>query len=290
MVERAILRTVLYADIFSYPLTFSELHRYLIHPQPVDVDTLAYVLQTSAYLARCLEVCEGFITLRSRSELVALRQARQAHSNRLHYLAKAYAHRLASVPFVRMVALTGAVAMHNASHANDDIDFMLVTAADRVWLARGLAIVLVYWARARGVSLCPNYVVAENRLAQNRQDLYVAHEIAQMLPLYGQAVYQRLWQENAWVNTLLANSTPFTLSQEVATRRWKHAAERALKGGAGNRLEQWEYQRKRRKFQAHLTTAASSAEIDSQTVKGHFNDHGQRVLQAYQVRLEHFGC
>lgn len=290
MVEKAILRTVLYADVFSYPLTLQELHRYLICESPIDIDALTHTLNTSRWLQSQITQCDGFIALHTRTDIIRLRQARQQHAHHLLRIAQIYGRWLASIPFVRMVALTGAVAVKNPQHAHDDIDFMLIVEDGRVWLARAFAIALVRWARMRGVALCPNYVLAENRLLQNRQDLYIAHEIAQMLPFYGNTLYYHLWRENIWAENFLPNSAPLKDGDSVTPKRnLKQLGEILLKGRLGDALEQWEYQRKRHRLKQQ-ENALSSAEINRQSVKGHFNDHGQRVLLAYQERLEAFGC
>ena len=44
--KKAILRTLAYADIFDYPLTFKQLHRFLINPQPISQTSLKKFLKT----------------------------------------------------------------------------------------------------------------------------------------------------------------------------------------------------------------------------------------------------
>ena len=117
--------------------------------------------------------------------MIPLRVERDQASLLLWPPALSYGAWLARLPFVRMVALTGALAMRNASADDDDLDYVLVTAPGRVWLARAFAIVLVRLAKRRGVVVCPNYVLAESALAQDKHDLFMAHEVAQMVPIYG---------------------------------------------------------------------------------------------------------
>jgi hypothetical protein len=62
-----------------------------------------------------------------------------------------------------------------------------------------------------------------------------------------------------------------------------------LGGRLGDRLENWEYRRKLRRFQSELQTPYSSAKLDDRHVKGHFNDHGHPVLRKYQERLYQYG-
>jgi hypothetical protein len=80
--EDAILRTLLYADIFDFPLTEAELHHFLIGCA-ADLPTLRAVLRSSARLARYVEYCDGFWSLRGRAATVAVRRHREAASQLL---------------------------------------------------------------------------------------------------------------------------------------------------------------------------------------------------------------
>ncbi len=286
--EEAILRTVLYADVFHFPLTEAELHHFLIGCA-ADREAVRAVLRDSAYLAQHITQSDGFWTLHGRTAHCTTRRNRAFASQRLMPTARLYGKLLAHLPFVRMVALTGALSMHNARDAEDDIDFLIVTAADRVWLARLLAVVVVRLARLRGVQLCPNYVLAETALAQDRQDVYMAHELAQMIPLAGQAFYAAMRAANLWAAAFLPNAeAPFYAVADSAPRgvglRLQRWAERLLGGRLGARLERWEAARKQRKFAA-MQAQSSAAQIDAERAKGHFQDHGAWILEAYTRNL-----
>lgn len=287
-VEEAILRTLLYADVFHFPLTEAELHHFLIGCA-ADREAVRAALHDSAYLAQHIAQVDGFWTLRGHAADCTARRTREAASQKLLPVARFYGKLLAHLPFVRMVALTGALSMHNARDAQDDIDFLIVTAADRVWLTRLLAVVVVRLARLRGVQLCPNYVLAETALTQDRQDVYMAHELAQMIPLAGQALYAAMRAANQWAASFLPNAdAPFYAMADSAPRgvgqRVQRLAERLLSGKFGARLERWEAARKQRKFAA-LHAQSSAAQIDAERAKGHFQDHGAWILEAYARNL-----
>jgi hypothetical protein len=293
VVEVAILRTVLYADVFNFPLTTSEIHHFLLHDEPVERTRIEYSLKTSPRLKQLLHQEQGYVVLTEHRHLIALRIAREQASAQLWRPALRYGQWLARVPFVRMVALTGALAMRNAVEG-DDLDYLLVTRRGRVWLARAFAIVLVRLARLQGAEICPNYVLAEDALAQKRQDVFIAHEITQMVPLYGHDLYQAMRATNAWVSEHLPNAEGAYYQENGAavSRGWsflKRAVEFLLGGRAGDALEQWEYRRKLRRFAPRMQQPDSAAEIDSSHVKGHFEDHGSRTLHKYYERLRALG-
>lgn len=293
-IEAAILRTVLYADLFNFPLTIPEIHHFLIHDTILTLDQIEQCLRHSDTLRPLLNTIDGYVVYGGRDELVNIRQQREMSSKKLWPVAVRYGAWLARLPFVRMVALTGALSMHNAADDDDDLDYILVTAQHRVWLARAFSIVLVRLARLQGTQLCPNYVLAESALVQEKHDIFIAHEVVQMVPLYGYDLYDCFRSKNTWVSQQLPNANgAFYREAEVPlSRSWqlgKNAIERLLGGGIGDWLEKWEYRRKLRRFAPEMQKPHSSAKLDDNHVKGHFNDHGHPVLQRFYQRLEEYG-
>src|SRR5690606_24954809 len=95
----------------------------------------------------------------------------------------------------------------NPSHPYDDLDYFLVTQSGRVWMARAFAVLLVRVFKLRGVVICPNFVLAQDALAQARQDLYTAHEVSQVVTVYDNAdIYARFRRENGWVLAHMPNA------------------------------------------------------------------------------------
>lgn len=291
-IEHAILRTVLYGDIFDFPMTIQEIHHFLIHDESISLPDIESVLCSSPDLAKHLLIVGKYVARIGRQDIINLREAREQAAQDLWQNAVYYGRWLARLPFVRMVALTGALAMRNAD-PHDDLDYLLVTAPGRVWLARLFAIALVKVGKRRGVILCPNYVLAEDALAQTQRDLFIAHEIAQMVPLYGRPLYLHMRASNSWAEAHLpnANIAFYEESGLAIGKGWaiiKRATEILLSGWPGHLLERLERQRKIKRF-SRIQTPRSAAQLDHSHVKGHFNDHGRPVLKAYYDRLQDYG-
>lgn len=282
----ALFRTLIYADLFEYALAAEEVWRYLIQEESTLTETRAMLdsaVQTGAILQQA-----GLYALGNRSELFGLRVERARFSSELWPRARRWGHVLAALPFVRMVAVTGALAMHNAQSATDDVDYLIVTVPGRVWLARALCVGVVRLARRFGVELCPNYVLSVTALAQSPRNLYIAHELAQMVPLSGFGLYQEMQAANRWVGSFLPNH-PFNQSappkHPERPTRLQRAGEFLLPPFIATPLENWEQRRKQGKFQ-QAAAHSPAAQLDRDRVKGHFNDHGAWVLAEYETRLE----
>ncbi len=291
--EAAILRTVLYADVFDFPMKIEEIHHYLISDEAVSLAEVAQTFHQSVILKQKLKQIGDYIIFQGSESLIETRRKRETASTSLWPQAIRWGYILSALPYVRMVALTGALAVHNAADYDDDLDYMLITAPHRVWLARAFAILMVRIGRLRGVTICPNYVLAETNLVQTRRDIFLAHEVAQMVPIYGTDYYRRFREVNDWSYQQLPNAVdPYFDKPEIQlgmSRVIKRVLEVALGGAVGNWLELWEYRRKLHRFSADLQTPNSSAQVDDTQIKGHFNDHGHPVLQKYARRLQECG-
>jgi len=288
----AIFRTLLYADVFDFPMTGAEIYHFLIGLTATPDDVRA-ALEGSPYLAQRIEQMNGYYALRENAQAVEKRIQHEAASSKLWPTARRFGHLIAHLPFVRMVAVTGALAMRNAEE-RDDIDYLIVTTPGRVWTSRGITVALVRIAKLFGVSLCPNYVMAETALFQERQSLFMAHELAQMVPLSGKALYAAMRDANGWSAKMLPNAIgPFydevDVSPRGAGRVLQRLGEWLLGGRIGDSLERWEQRRKLRKFAPQASQPGSAAVLDDERIKGHFNDYGEPTIWAYQERLARFG-
>jgi len=282
----AVRQTLAYADIFDYPLTAAELHRYL-HGAHASLGGVQALLDEGV---PGVVGQGGFYALAGRLSLVAERRRRQAVSTPLVGRARRYTFLLKHLPYVRMIGLTGSLAMNNVS-AVRDIDLMVVTAPGRVWFTRAAVIAVVRLARLAGDTLCPNYVVAENSLALDDTTVYSAHEVAQLQPLYGRAAYELLWIANPHLRTHLPNALPHASPPDrlfPGLGLLKRLVERALDGAAGDRLEAWERRRKPARLRCQQPTGAPEIVFSSDQCKGHFGLHRANVLAGYHERLAKF--
>lgn len=273
-------------------MTEAEIQHFLIALSSTPADVRA-ILNQSQWLGQHILCVDGYWMVRGGAASADLRQKRQSASEALWPVARRCGTILAHLPFVRMVALTGALAVRNASTSQDDIDYLLVTTPGRVWIARALAVLVVRIARLWHVGLCPNYVLSETALLQDRQDLFTAHELAQMVPLAGSSIYEAMRATNAWAGPLLPNAAgPFYAEPDCAPRGLgrlvQRLGENILGGALGNALERWEQSRKLRKFHAQSLQPNSSAQLDRDHIKGHFNDYGYPALDKYQQRLQRY--
>jgi hypothetical protein len=289
----AILATLGYSDLFDYPLRLGEIHRYLIGWR-VTPHQLAETLSGDRRLAELVAVEQGYHFLSDRPGLASRRVQRARASAELWPQAAGYGRVIAGMPFVRMLAVTGALALDNSEPA-DDIDFLVVTEPGRLWLTRAMIVGLVRLAAQRGIELCPNFFISERALRLPDQSLFAAHELAQMVPLAGLATYQRMRRLNHnWASAYLPNAAgPPPQPNGPRPAGWPAAAwparlaEAALRWRPADVLERWEMRRKMVRFSAAASWSASGeARFGPDWCKGHFDGHAHHTILAYTRRLK----
>jgi hypothetical protein len=288
-IERAVLQAVVYADIFDYPLTAVEVHRYLVgvRASPAEVEA---ALREARYASRWWSYHQGYVTLPDRAALVDTRRERAEWAATLWPKALRYGRIIANMPFVRMVAVTGALAVDNV-RPGADIDYLIVVEPGRLWLCRALVIALVRLVARSGDVVCPNYLISERALVLQDRSLYSAHELAQMVPLAGVALYEHMRRLNNWADDFLPNAAG--PPRQIGSPRPQHrtaqrVAEAPLRTPVGGWLERQEMTRKVRKL-SRLRGSSGETDFCADWCKGHFEAHGQHTLDAFDERLRGFG-
>jgi hypothetical protein len=279
----AILQTVAYVDGFDYPLTAAEVHRYLIGTSATQeqVDTL---LGNGRLIPHQLSCRDDYFTLPGRENIVEIRQQRQTIAEEMWPDALKYGRLIASLPFVRMVSVTGSLAVNNAVEGAD-IDYLVVTENGRLWLTRAFVILVVRLAAQRGIHLCPNYFLSQRALKIDQQNLYTAHELVQMIPIAGLEVYRHLQTLNPWTKQFLPNATWSGNGRAYAPSSLhpRKLAELALRSPLGTHLEKWEMQRKIYKFRYQQS---DESDFSPDWCKGHFDQHARHIMNNFDERMK----
>ena len=268
----SVVDALAYADLFDWPLSAAEIHRAL--PVAASFDEVGTVLSHEPRPVGVVSRGDVF-ALAHREALFDRRDECIARSARLWPVARRLGRRVARLPWVRLVAVTGSLAV-NAAEADADVDLLVVTADDRLWLARALTIAAGRTA-PKGVVLCPNYLLATSALDLPERDRFTAHELAQLVPLHGAPTYRELLARNAWYREHLPNHRPTPVDAVTPGHATQRLVERALALRSVGRLERWERERKIARLRPP-STADDEVRFDAAVCKGHFERHRERVL------------
>jgi hypothetical protein len=283
IVLRSVFHTLAYADVFDYPLTAPEVYRYLTATKATFEEVLQALSDPTLF-----SQIGAYFTLSGREHIVETRKRRAEVAARLWRKAARYGRLIAQLPYVRMVAVTGSLAMNNTDEGKD-VDYMIVTAPHRLWTCRALTLLVARLAKLEGISLCPNYLVTTNALVFTERSLYVAHEIAQMIPISGLEIYKEIRDVNRWMEDYLPNaSNAPELPRNVKPVNKLHFLQKVLEPvfdlPFGSWFERWEMNRKIKRL-AREQAESFESYFSADVCKGHIDRHGENVVAALAVRF-----
>ena len=209
--NKAILKTLLYADVFDYPLTLEEFQKKLIG-EKIEVSKLKKILLRHSDVGQK----NGYFFLKGREKIVALRKKRKLWSEEKMRLAKRIIKYIKIIPTIKLIGISGSLAIGN-SDQSDDVDIFIITSRNSLWTTRFfLNFFLDIFSLRRKPDdsdvkdkLCLNMFIDEENLSIRKEDrdLFTAHEIIQMKPIfYKDNTYKKFLRENIWVLSFLPNS------------------------------------------------------------------------------------
>ncbi|MCK4860116.1 MAG: nucleotidyltransferase domain-containing protein, partial [Candidatus Omnitrophica bacterium] len=152
----------------------------------------------------------GFYFLKNRTEVIRTRIDRQKIADQKWKKAKKIIRRLQIVPYVRMVAVSGSLALNNTQEESD-IDVLIVVRAGRIWLARFFVttfLQLIGKRRHKNFTkdrICLNHYITDKSLDIKFRSLYNAQTYAHMIPVLEieKNIYEKFQKVNRWVKDYL---------------------------------------------------------------------------------------
>lgn len=149
---------------------------------------------------------DRFYTLRNDYFLIERREKGNRKAGELIAIAKKVGDLLIRFPFVRGVAISGSLSK-NFADDDSDIDLFIITAKNRLWIARTIMHLfkkLTFLVKKEHY-FCMNYYVDEQDLLIHEKNIYTATEVATLVPLNGDTVFEQFFAANAWTREYLPN-------------------------------------------------------------------------------------
>ena len=286
--EQAILRTVLYSSLFDWPLKVRELQQDLLE-LTLDESSIVQVYRSSAALQSVIEYQDGYLFSRGLKDLIEKRKQREVRSRAIldanHWVLKL----VCSIPYTRLVAVSGSAAHLNMDREGD-IDLFLVTQGNRVW---SVAVTLLLLAKLLGrrKMVCFNFILSDRRLELERKDLFNANQIIHLQPVIGEEIYRRFVELNSFVSDFYPNfeMTSNNLIDQpgriLEITKW--IAEWFLWPGLAQLQEfvcrttyRWYLKRK-----SHLWKSPEEVAMEKDYLKLHTESHRRRVMERFEEAL-----
>ncbi len=290
--EKLIIKTLLYSDIFDFPLSEEEIWKYLISEKNFSEKHFANkIKKINSVVFRK----NGYLFTTDRESIVKKRLKRIKESKiKLEY-ARKIIRKLFSVPTVIFVGISGNLSMLN-SEKRDDIDLFVIVKKNRIWTTRLLLIGILKLMgkyRKRGQKnvsnkFCLNMLIDEAslKLPSNLQNLYTAHEVSQLMPIRQRGKpHRKFISSNSWVFNFLPN-----IKEEIKRREIEDHSDSLFEKTLSVFLLAPFIEFLARVFQLY----SINKNLTSETIKDNFlafhpRDYKSEILLQYNKNLSRYG-
>jgi hypothetical protein len=235
-IKKDILATLTYFNMFDYPLRKSEIFIFLGHCD--DFHEFELALNNLINESAIFKIGD-FYSLYNNYALAARRYKGNGKATLMLKKAEQAANIISAFPFVKGVAVSGSLSKYFADD-NTDIDFFIITSANRLWIARTFLHIfkkITYLFNMQDL-FCMNYFVDEAELCILEKNIYTATEIATILPLRGPKIFDIFFKVNNWTRTYFPNKYMYIPPAYKIRSTWfKYIAEKTFDNRFGNSLD-----------------------------------------------------
>ena len=235
--KRDIIRTLAYYDIFSYPLTASEVYHNLRdnHTSLDEVKRELEKLSRSQILHRKGE----FYLLNNNDTYIKRREKGNALAKKRLKTAQRVSGFISRFPFIRGIFLSGSISK-GFMEEDSDIDYFVITHPNRVWFSRLMLMLFkkVFLFNSKKI-FCINYFVDSENLEIQEKNIFTATELVTLLPTFSSEMYEELYAKNIWMRQFYPNF-PKRETAEVLDRKngmLKSALEKLLGNKLGDKID-----------------------------------------------------
>lgn len=281
---RFALARLAYHDLFDYPLTCRQMMHGLNGHIPES--RISELIESQPLMHRAVERHGELYSLKGRGGIATEREARRSASREVLRRNWKEIERIGRMPFVRMVAVSGALSYGN-NRPSDDIDLFLIARSGRVWLT---FVLLVFRHRISGKrgTFCPNFLIGDRDLAIRERNFYNAQQIAGLQPVTGERLFQEFLGANTWIQEHHLAAPP---DFPVGTVRLGglRVTERLLGGRLGDLLESLARRIGMSRMNRKRAPAPLAVNLDRDYIKLHFVDHRDLIVNRYREGLQRLG-
>jgi hypothetical protein len=292
--QESILRAIAYFDIFHYPLRIEEIGQFL--NQRLDEMQLHAALQSLLEM-KLVYLHHGFYMLHDNPLLVHRRKQGNQRAVKLLRKAMFIGRFLHNFPFVRAVGISGSLSKNYADQ-KADIDFFIITRANRLWIARTFMHLFkkLTFLTGRQHYYCMNYYIDETALELQHKNLFNAIELKTLIPVTGQALIQQFHEENAWASQMLPCIPVKPANSEVSASWIKKLIEGIFNNRLGDKIDSYLLNTTTRRWKRKEETGIRNKKgLPMGLITGkHFarsnpGDFQERVMEEYMLKLQELG-
>jgi hypothetical protein len=287
------LKTLAYFDFFNYPLTRDDIQSFLPQRcnQPV-IDEMLAVLVSENIIFKL----EDFYSLQNDPSLAKIRREGNQRAEKKLAIARKVAKVLSHCPYVETIAVSGSLSKHFADE-KADIDFFIITSANRLWIARTCMHLIkkISYIAGKQHWFCMNYYVDELGLDIPEKNIFTAMEITTLLPMQGTNHFKKFIEANTWIhNYFPAHIISTGNAPEIKRGFIRNCFEKIFNTRLGDVTDKWlmNITEKRWKKKASEGRVNDHDDIMRMMINRHFSKQDPKIFQAkviqqYENKVRH---
>lgn len=204
--EDNVLRVLLYFDIFNHPLKPDEIFSFLPKNSLTKSDLLNHLENVSNEGDKKFICNNNYYCINNRINYHQIRKFKEEYSKKHWKIARFVTHIIKRFPYVRAVFVTGSLSK-NSSNEKSDLDFMLVTEKNRLWLTRTMLMLFKkIFLFNKYKYFCINYLITDDSLEIEDKNIYTAVEIVTSKATFNSELLNKFLLMNEWwIRDLMPN-------------------------------------------------------------------------------------
>lgn len=207
-IKNNVLRTLLYYDIFSHPLRIDEIYSLLPQNSVPKEKIFDAIDNLSSEKTSPFTRYQDYVYVKPNRHFIDLRIEKEYISKKMWKAARIMTHLIKRFPYVRAVFVTGSLSK-NSSNKQSDLDFMIITKKDRLWISRMFLMLFKKFFLLNSYKyFCINYFVTEDNLEIEDKNIFSATEIVYIKSTYNEPLMYKFINANMWIKVYFPNYVP----------------------------------------------------------------------------------
>lgn len=287
-IKTNIIESLLYSEVFSYPLSSQEIIKFNLGNELDTKNALKDLVS-----AKLVGQQENLFFVNEKLNKVDFRIKGNINAQRLMPKAYRKAKFINKFPFVEGVGISGSLSK-GVMHDDGDFDFFIITKANRLWIARTFLVMYkkLFLFNSKKY-FCVNYFIDSQNLEIEEKNIFTATEIATLIPASGK-VLDDFFAANNWVQNYYPNAQHAAVKQVLSKKPfWSRSTSKILQGNFGERLDQKFFSMTLRRWRSKFDTFEDekfqlTMKSRKYISKHHPSDFQNKVLSKYNDLVKEY--
>ncbi len=210
-IKKSILKTIVFFDLFDYPLTQFEIWKYI--KLKTSLFSVMNILNNAKF--SIINEKNGFYFLNGRKNIIKTRMERNDYACDKLKKANKIAKIFRNIPAIKMISVSNIIGALNLREGSD-IDLFIIVDKNKIWRTRFLCVIILELLNLRPSpgnekdKICLSFFLCTNNLdvknLRLEDDIYFNYWIINLVPIYNiNYTYEKFISTNNWIKDEFPN-------------------------------------------------------------------------------------